>query len=290
LRILLAAHDVEPALDLLGALEDAGHRVEHVFDLEEALLRAAIAWPDAVVVDVGKDGVETPLLRRWVAEHEIPLVLTSKVASPPSTIRDGWASAAQQLSPPVARTHLDRMARRLHAVAFERVVIAQNEIGEPAWCAAFVDVVETAVRAAQSAPLDDDIGQGAGNAPALRKRSGTVEVSRLVLLAARGHNAIEVVSGLVRSSLGVRCVSARTAAEALGALHGEPRIKAVLLDRRLTVEAEGRDLHALIAERGIPVVPLRVPEDDEPAAVGRNAWEVIPPLRKALAARRARVG
>jgi len=288
LRILLAAHDVEPALDLLEALEDAGHRVEHVFDLEEALLRAAIGWPDAVVVDVGRDGVDAALLRRWASEHDIVLVLTTRVVGQRSEARrDGWASAAQPLEPALARAHLERMARRLNAVAFERVVAAENEIGEPAWHAPFVDVVETAVRSAQSPPVDEASPDEPSN---LRKRSGTVEVPRLVLLAARGHNTVEVVSGLVRTSLGVRCVAARTAAEALSALQAEPRIKAVLLDRRLTVEPEGRDLHALLSERAVPVVPLRVTEDDEPGVVGRNAWEVIPPLRKALAARRARVG
>jgi hypothetical protein len=303
LRILIAAHDVEAGLELVAALEDAGHRVEHAFDLEEALLSAAISWPAAVVVDVGDGSIDVALLRRWTEGHRTPLVLTGRSGvSLDSGRRAGTTTAPRgleieidhqdasgdEVEPPASRRQagtprdLGRLARQLGAVAFERCEAT-------GWQAELVDVVQTAARRPDSVRVADE--DTTDPTPTLRRRSGTMVLPRVILVAARGENPSTVVAALVRSSLGTRCLTARDAAGALSSLRDDSRVEVVLLDRRLLVEPEGRDLSAMLAARGIEVVPLRlVGGDEDDAALGRTAWEAIPPLRAALARGRARIG
>jgi hypothetical protein len=321
LRILIAAHDVEAGLELVAALEDAGHRVEHIFDLEEALLSAAISWPAAVVVDVGDGSIDVALLRRWTEGHRTPLVLTGRSGVSVDAARRAGSTTAPRgidvdslrrappgdsprreqpgdsehrdkpgddVEPPASRRQaglprdLGRLARQLGAVAFER---------SPAtgWQAELVDVVQTAARRPESVHVADE--DTADPTPTLRRRSGTMVLPRVILVAARGDNASTVIAALVRSSLGTRCLTARDAAGALTSIRDDSRVEVALLDRRLLVEPEGRDLSAMLSVRGIEVVPLRlVGGDEDDAALGRTAWDAIPPLRAALARGRARIG
>ena len=303
MRILIAAHDVEAGLELVAALEDAGHRVEHAFDLEEALLSAAISWPAAVVVDVGDGSIDVALLRRWTEGHRTPLVLTGRsgvlldggrragTTTAPRGLEieiDHQDAPGDEVEPPASRRQagtprdLGRLARQLGAVAFER----GQETG---WQAELVDVVQTAARRPESMRVADE--DTTDPTPTLRRRSGTMVLPRVILVAARGDNPSTVIAALVRSSLGTRCLTARDAAGALSSLRDDSRVEVVLLDRRLLVEPEGRDLSAMVAARGIEVVALRlVGGDEDDAALGRTAWEAIPPLRAALARGRARIG
>ena len=274
MRILLVAPDVELALELLASLEDAEHRVEHIFDLEEGLLHAAIAWPDAVVVALGGASAEDDaadhegrrseqtILRRWAQDCTIPLVLVDTSDEDPGA--------------PSALGATSRLARRLDA-AF----VARRDREDEAWAARFVDVIETAVRrAAEQAD--------ASPAPfSVRKRSGTVAVPRPILIAVRDSAAAEVIGPFLRSALGLRCVAATSAAEAAALLREDTRLTAMLLDRRLLAEAAGRELAIIVQERLIQIVPLRLHHDEDAASIGRAAWEAVPALRAAIAARRA---
>lgn len=306
MRILVAAHEVETGLELLAALEDAGHRVEHIFDLEEALLSAAISWPAAVLVDVGDGAIDIGLLRRWTESHHTPLIVTGKRGVAFESRRAGSTTAPRDAEgrplgeapaddtepmdpPPASRRQmagmprdLGRLARQLGAVAFERE-------GASGWQEALVDVVQTAARRPESVHVGDE--DTTDPTPTLRRRSGTMVLPRVILVAARGESASTVLAALVRGSLGTRCLTARDAAGALASLRDDSRVEVALLDRRLLVEPDGRDLAAVLAGRGIEVVPLRlVGDDDDDAALGRTAWDAIPPLRSALARGRARIG
>ncbi|MEJ7728156.1 MAG: hypothetical protein WKG00_02980 [Polyangiaceae bacterium] len=313
MRILIAAHDVEAGLELVAALEDAGHRVEHVFDLEEALLSAAISWPAALVVDVGDGSIDVALLRRWTEGHRTPLVLTgrsgvlldggrgtgtttapqgleleidpqdtrSDEVEPPASARSEVSCGASRRQAGMPRD-LGRLARQLGAVAFER--------GEATgWQAELVDVVQTAARRPESVHVADE--DTTDPTPTLRRRSGTMVLPRVILVAARGDNPSTVIAALVRSSLGTRCLIARDAAGALSSLRDDSRVEVVLLDRRLLVEPEGRDLSAMLAARAIEVVPLRlVGGDEDDAARGRPAGAPNPPGRAAVPRGRPRLG
>jgi len=73
-RVLLLADDVEVAIDLMVALEEDRHRVEHVFHLEDAMLRARVGRYDALVV--ASPHCDRALARTWPVRHpRVPLLL-----------------------------------------------------------------------------------------------------------------------------------------------------------------------------------------------------------------------
>lgn len=326
-RVLLAIEDVEFALDAMAALEQRGDRVEHVFDLAEALLRAQITKPDALLADLAAPRIDHALLRRWAEDVDVPLILTSTTAagervarrigvvhfqrpvyrgkvrlrpvSAPDTLIPPALPAAERpfdREPPVRRPRprstdplpTPPLLRTLPPPAPSRNPGGRS--GRPsrsesssrssaridgeraAAMTVLVDVVETAIaNAAAKRYLDDRYR---------RKRSGPVEVAPAVLVAARGPNAREIISAFVGSQLGLRCLTAGTAAEALAALEG--RVSAVLLECDLLIGPGGGDLLGVLDARALPIVPLRVDPSDETAAVGRAAWDAIPSLRAAL--------
>jgi DNA-binding response OmpR family regulator len=256
-RILLAMDDVELAIELTCAFEHAGNEIEHVFDVAEALLRARITPPDVLIVDLDTSRVDHEPLRRWASHGIAPLVLTSTA----------WSG--------------EQLARRLGAAYFLRPdIVAMTALhkktpgdrrdleAQPAWAAALIDIVDAAIVSRM------------GKAQPAGQRSGTMMAAPTVLVAARRANAREIVASFVKSQLGLRCVTATTASESVAALDG--RVKAVLLDCDLLSGPDANTLLHEMNEQSLPIILLRLGPDDEDAAIGRAAWEAIPPLRNAL--------
>jgi DNA-binding response OmpR family regulator len=262
-RVLLAVEDVELAVELVGALEEKNHLVEHLFDLTEALLRAEITRPDLLVIDLARLGVDHGLLRRWAAQNRVPIVLTS------------MSSAGE------------RLARQMGATYVRRPASARRDDDAPdsaAWSATFVDVVETAI--ANARPATPSSFPFAG-----RSRSGTMAKSASILVAAAGPTARDVVASFIANELGLRCESVAEAEAAARRLHEDfqgPRVQAVLLDMTLLRDRLWGDelAHALRAS-GVPVIPLRL-FGDEPSSVGQAVWDAMPALRDAIAAAKSR--
>ncbi len=257
-RILLAMDDVELALDVLGALERNKHSVEHVFDLAEALLRASITRPDALVADLAAPRVDHALLRRWVADDDVPLVLVS-------------GSAAGE-----------RIARRIGAVPARRPGSGPRSprASVPdydAMLAVLVDVVETAIANAAARRYAGDRQR--------RARSGVVAAAPVVLVAARGANAREVLASFVKSELGLGCVTAASASDALVALAG--RVHMVLLEPEIAAEAEGTAVLRALRDQELPVIQLRLGPGDDATTAGRAAWDALPALRDVVRKRTA---
>jgi DNA-binding response OmpR family regulator len=242
-HILLAIDDVELAIELTCAFEHTGHQVEHVFDVAEALLRAKVTVPDALVVDLDGPHLDHEPIRRWASNGVAPLVLMST----------SWSA--------------EQLARRLGAAYFVRPDRAEAAPGK-AWSSGLIDVVEAEIVARM------------GKTHSQGQRSGMRAAAPVVLVAARRANAREIVSSFVRSQLGLRCVTASDASTSILALDG--RVKAVLLDCDLLSGAAANALLQEMNEQSLPIILLRLDANDEDAAVGRAAWEAIPPLRDAL--------
>lgn len=271
-HILLAIDDVELAIELTCAFEHTGHQVVHVFDVAEALLRAKVTPPDALVVDIDGPRVDHEPLRRWASNGLAPLVLVSGTWSAEQIARR--LGAAYFVRPALAE------ARAGQGSALGRGVfddtIAPDEPGpapnppaeRPAWISGLIDVVETEI----VARMGKTHGRG--------QRSGLRTAAPMVLVAARRANAREIVSSFVRSQLGLRCVTASDASTAILALDG--RVKAVLLDCDLLSGAAANALLHEMNDQSLPIILLRLGPNDEDGAVGRAAWEAIPPLRDAL--------
>ena len=180
----------------------------------------------------------------------------------------------------------ERLARQMGASFVRRPTSAETseETTEGiAWATSFVDVVETAVRGARAAAV---------SATTDRSRSGTMQAVPSVLLAAPGTNARAVIPSFVKNQLGLRCESVAGAAEAflrLGNGYEGPRIQAVIIDPAVLIDPlGGDDLSALLRRTAMPVVVLRLGDDDDPTVVGRAAWDAVPALRAAVGNARAR--
>lgn len=242
-HILLAIDDVELAIELTCAFEHTGHQVEHVFDVTEALLRAKDTVPDALVVDIGGPRVDQEPIRQWASNGVAPLVLTSTT----------WSA--------------EQIARRLGAAYFVRPDRTAAPPGK-AWISGLIDVTEAEIVARM------------GKTHSQGQRSGMRAAAPTVLVAARRTNAREIVSSFVRSQLGLRCITASDASTSILALDG--RVKAVLLDCDLLSGDAANALLQEMNEQSLPIILLRLGANDDDGAVGRAAWEAIPPLRDAL--------
>jgi hypothetical protein len=111
-RVLLLADDVETAIDVIVALEEDGHRVEHVFHLEDAMLRARVARYDALVV--ASAHCDKALARTWPVRHpSVPLLLVDP--SPEARV-SAQISGSACLSTPIDATVVAAvLAERLEA-------------------------------------------------------------------------------------------------------------------------------------------------------------------------------
>lgn len=302
-RILLAIDDVELAIELTCAFEQASHEVEHVFDPAEAILRARITPPDVLIVDLVTLQVALDPLRRWAEEAVAALVVMSTsrdgegVAQQvgglhflrPANATEGLLSGlslegeeandletmASSLDPlltpledPLGWPRGHREADLSPRAGGARPVSLGSATAQGAWTARLLEVVRAAIASR--------VGRPTGQA----QRSGVVAAAPTVLVAARSLNGREIVSALVKSQLGLRCVTATSAREAAATLDG--RVKAVLIENDLLSSPGAAVLMFEINIQNLPLIPLRLGVDDEDAAVGRAAWEALLPLRDAL--------
>ena len=109
-RVLLLVDDVEVAIDLMVALEEDGHRVEHVFHLEDAMLRARMARYDALIVAAPHS--DRVLARTWPVRHpDVPLLL---IDPSPEARSSAEISDSPCLGTPIDAHQLtERLAERL---------------------------------------------------------------------------------------------------------------------------------------------------------------------------------
>jgi CheY-like chemotaxis protein len=272
-RIMVAAEDVEFAIDATAALEQAGHRVTHLFDLTEAALQAQLTQPDAFVVDLVARRIDHGPLRRFAAESSVPLIITGVSPASERLARRLGGVGFVRPAPPakVVRASTRRNTGRQTIPDAE---MASIEISGPTtvrggWTTAFVDVVETAIATA--------VAPEGGSS----HRSGTLMIAPTVLIAAASDTVRAITASLVRSDLGLKSLTAADAASAVAAL-GERRVRAVLLDGAMLRLPGGDELLRAIEARGLPVIGLLVGSQEEPSMAGRAAWDAIPKLREAL--------
>jgi hypothetical protein len=111
-RVLLLVDDVEIAIDLMVALEEDGHRVEHVFHLEDAMLRARVGRYDALVVAAPR--CDRALARSWPVRHPtVPLLLVDP--SPEARVSAQLSGSACLTSPIDGATLAAVLEERLSA-------------------------------------------------------------------------------------------------------------------------------------------------------------------------------
>ncbi|NBP51998.1 MAG: hypothetical protein EBU70_12645 [Actinobacteria bacterium] len=108
-------------------------------------------------------------------------------------------------------------------------------------------------------------------------------LSRVLLMLAE-RDATEVVSALFQSQLGVICSSASSPDEAKRAL-ADGIDCVVARPGALLSTRDGADFARKLARRGIPLVPVPSSENLDAAGAGQVTWDLIPQVRRALAAR-----
>jgi hypothetical protein len=75
-RVILACNDAEAAVRMIGALNPKRYRVEHIFDLSEALLRSEIVLAHSLVIYTRKPGPDLLRQCRHSAERVTPVIVS----------------------------------------------------------------------------------------------------------------------------------------------------------------------------------------------------------------------
>lgn len=115
-RVILASEDAEAAVNMIGALNPKRYRVEHIFDLSEAMLRAELVLAHTLVVHVPQNDEAT--LKRCAGRSErVSLVL---VSSAPEVEMFAVESGARFVSDPFGTDEFKRAVFRAVAAAHDR--------------------------------------------------------------------------------------------------------------------------------------------------------------------------
>ena len=116
-----------------------------------------------------------------------------------------------------------------------------------------------------------------------RRQSGTLPLQRIMVLMPDATHA-EIMAAVLRSRLRVSCPIATSAAAALEML--EEELDCILATPPLLMmSSAGARLAQQLAKMGTPVLPLQVPVSLDVTTAGEIAWDLIPRLRRTLAAR-----
>jgi len=220
--LLLVVDDTEIAIEMMIALEDAGHSVEHVFHVDEAMLRVRTVKPDAFVV--AAPPCDESLARGWSVRHpDVAMVL---VAPSP-----GARHAAQQAGVPCLERPIK--PERLVRVVERRVERARGASGGPG------------IRRAPAPAVMPD-----GPPSGMRMRA------RRLLVVAPRHIALRLDADLLRRHLEAECQVAGDTRAATQLLDGP--LDGVLIDAALMVDpAAGVVLRQRIHAKGVPISPIR---------------------------------
>ncbi len=232
--VLLVVDDVEVAIDLMIALEDAGHRVDHVFRVEDAMLRARAGRPDALVVAAPR--FDRQLVQDWPALHPRTALL---LVSPSDESR---AAAAAAGIPVVERPIVP-------AVVVDSTVA---EIGRLRACAPRPSQ-PGAPASARGTPAS-----ARASRPSEPARSGTQPRTLRALVVARRAIAALLSPDDLGVELAAECVIAPDVRTAI-ALLAEERFDAVLLDGEILRDpAAGGVLYHRVRALGLPFAPVEL--------------------------------
>lgn len=118
------------------------------------------------------------------------------------------------------------------------------------------------------------------SSPGAGQLSGTHRIDH-VLVIASDASAGEVVAGLIRHSLGIRCTAVRDLDEARQSM-AQPVVAVLAAPDCLLPDAGGAAFVRELVAAQIPLLPLETDGDRSDAALAAAAWKIIPELRRAL--------
>jgi hypothetical protein len=237
--VIIASSDAEAAVRMIAALNPKRYRVEHIFDLNEALLRAKIVLAHCLVVHI--EGVDSTALTdvKQIAERCTPVMVSGD---------------------PSIRALAERLGGRF--------------VGEPFEVHTFKRAVYRAVSKTQ-----DKSHKVRGKI----RDSGPRQVQRIALLYGK-HAQAAVMAAVLRNQLGVSCDVATTPRDVLTML--ESGLDCLVADPNLLMFTEdGAALASMLAQRGVPVIPLAGHAQHDVSSAGQAAWDISPHVRRTLTAR-----
>jgi ActR/RegA family two-component response regulator len=177
-RVIIASPDANVAVKLIASLNPKRYRVEHIHDLDEALLRAELVLAHSAVVHVADATAD--IKKRFL--QSIDRGLTLVLVSPSATVADAAAEiGARYLSVPFAVQDVKR-------------------------------VVYRAVSDAHALRSDDQLS----GARSVAMQSANTE--RRVVLLVRDLDAAQIMAAVFRSQLAVGCPTATKAVEVIAQL------------------------------------------------------------------------
>jgi len=241
--LLLVVDDTEVAIEMMIALEDAGHSVEHVFHVDEAMLRVRTVKPDAFVV--AAPPCDESLARGWSLRHpDVAMVL---VAPSPGARIAAQKSGVPCLERPINPDRLIRVIER-------RVERGRGGDGRPGL---------------RRARLPEPPSGGPPSGMRIRARH--------LLVVAPRHIARRLDADLLRRHLEAECSVACDTRAAMQML--DAPLDGVLMDSALMVDpAAGVLLRQRIHAKGVPISQVRFdPHGDFISAISaiRDAADVL---------------
>jgi len=247
-RVIIASQDPEVAVKMIASLNPKRYRVEHIFDVSEALLRAELVLAHCAVVHMA--GYDERIARRCQqsVERELALVIVSKSEKAERNARE---LGARFVSLPFTTNDLKRSVFRAVSHAHQLRSDQRNNPGK--------------------------------SAPPLYSSSNPKPIQRLLLLT---NNSVtgSVMAAVMKSQLGVSCDTATSAREAMTNL--EETYDCVIADPELLMVSEdGAAVARKLARRGIPVIPLAPQGEVDVTSAGQAAWDIMPQIRRSLGAR-----
>jgi CheY-like chemotaxis protein len=241
--ILLAdIGDVEIALDVVAALEDAGHRVIRLARTQD-LDQVAVAH--ALILDLALPEADVARLRRWTVDREVPLIAVSSAP----------ASAAQD----------ERLARSWGALFLERPrrlsdlppggrgrVAGGATLPDILWVKVLLDLVSTALGGTRP-QLDSFLET---DAPSSRRGPGP-DVPRDVLIVDDDELIRTTIAQILRFE-GYTVAAAANGAEALRLMRGSAAPRLILLDLMMPVMNGWQLHHELRRDPALADIPVAV--------------------------------
>jgi DNA-binding response OmpR family regulator len=244
--------DMELVLDIVGALEAGGHRVELAEEAEQAMV--FVPKPDALIVDAGAGGSKVRAdVRAWADREGVAIIMVGP---------ENAASVAER----IGAGFIERPATVVPTLAKFRKRGGMPTDPEPLWPMVLLDTLESVV----SRPEHAD--SGAPDAPVSRPVIAlSFATDEEHTLARRALGSVLVVEdddanrGAIVDVLqenGFRVLAARDGVEALEVLRArsEPP-RAILMDLMMP-RMNGWELHKAIAENpklaGVPLVVISV--------------------------------
>jgi hypothetical protein len=240
----VASSDAEAAVKLVAALNPQRYRVEHIFDANEALLRARIVLAHALVLHGESHDASVMRGLRQLAKRVTPVFVSRS-------------------------SRLRELAERLDG----------RYVEEPVDVASFKRAVYRAVSKTQDRRQQ--------SRPQANERAGY-----RVLLLHEDTAQAAVMAAVLRNQLSASCDVMSSPAEvpfALGDAVQSPaglEVACLIADPHLLLGTpEGAQAALLLAQRGIPVVPLHFTGELDVSSAGQLAWDLAPQVRRSLTAR-----